>query len=104
MIWRIELFHYLPIAFFISCIIGLVIVEIERSVIYTIVCTVIGNLMAATILLLPHRIFRAGVGEFNIAIFLVLSSIGKLFLVSAAAYFLGVMLGCYLGQKTTEMS
>lgn len=101
-LWRIDIFYYLPIAFIISCMIGLLIVEIERTVIYTILCMVIGNAMAAAILLSPSVIFKASVGEVNIASFLVLSSIGKLFLVSAVVYFLGAIFGCFLGEKTTE--
>jgi len=104
LIWKMDIFIYLPIAFAISCMIGLLVVEIERSIIYTIACVIMGHAMAAAILLSPHTIFQASVGEFNIAGTVVLGSIGKLFLVSAAAYFLGVIFGCFLGEKTTSLT
>lgn len=101
-LWKMDIFYYLPIAFIISCMIGLLIVEIERSVIYTVVCVVVGNAMAAGMLFAPYLIFAAGVGSVNIASLLIFSSIGKLFLVSVAVYFVGVILGCFLGEKTIQ--
>jgi hypothetical protein len=82
--------------------IGLLIVEIEKSIIYTIVCVVVGNVMAAGMLFSPYIIFAESVGSINIAGTTIFSSIGKLFLVSVAVYFVGVVLGCFLGEKTTK--
>jgi len=101
-LWKIDIFYYLPIAFIISAMIGLLIVEIERSIIYTIVCVVVGNVMAAGILFSPYIVFAESAGSINIASLLIFGSIGKLFLVSVAVYFVGVALGCFLGEKTTH--
>lgn len=101
-LWRMDIFYYLPIALLISCMIGLLIVEIEKSIIYTIVCVVVGNAMAAGMLFAPYIIFAGSVGSVNIAGTTIFSSIGKLFLVSVAVYFVGVVLGCFLGEKTTK--
>ena len=103
-LWRIDIFYYLPIAFVISCMIGLLIVDVERSVIYTLICTVMGNAIAAAILLSPYMIFAEDVGSTNVASYLVLSSIAKLFLISVTVYFLGAALGCFLGEKISEQN
>jgi len=49
-----------------------------------------------------NMIFAESVGSINIAGHLIFSSIGKLFPVSVTVYFAGVVLGCLLGEKTTQ--
>jgi len=49
-------------------------------------------------------IFAEDVGSTNVASYLVLSSIAKLFLISVTVYFLGAALGCFLGEKISEQN
>lgn len=49
-----------------------------------------------------NMIFAESVESINIAGHLIFSSIGKLFPVSVAVYFASVVLGCFLGEKTTQ--
>ena len=99
-----DIFYYLPIALIVSCMIGLLVVDIEKSIIYTLVCVVVGNAMAAGMLFSPYIIFAESAGSVNIAGTTIFSSIGKLFLVSIAVYFVGVVLGCFLGEKTIHQT
>lgn len=82
--------------------IGLLIVNIERSVIYTVICVIIGKAMVVAILLSPYIILGANVGAQNVASYVTLNAIAKLLLVGTVVYFLGVIIGCFLGEKTTE--
>jgi len=82
--------------------IGLLIVKIERSVIYTVICVMIGKAMVVAILLSPYIILGANVGARNVASYVTLNAIAKLLLVGAVVYFLGVIIGCFLGEKTIE--
>ncbi len=102
--WGFHIFTYLPVAFLISLLIGLTIVELKRSIVYAIASTVLGSAIASTILLAPYSIFAASVGRVNIAGVLILSTIAKIFLLSAFVPFVGAAFGSFLGERTLEES
>jgi len=98
--WGFHIFTYLPVAFIISLLIGLTIVELKRSIVYAIASMALGSAIAATILLAPYSIFAASVSRVNIAGVLILSTIAKIFLLSAFVPIVGSALGSFLGEKT----
>ena len=99
-VWSLNIFYYLPMVFVISCMIGAIVVDVRRSIIYTYTCMVIGHMIATVMFLLPYIIFAESVGRVNVAIIVVLNTLVKVFLISAILYFLGAMLGCFLGEKS----
>ena len=101
-VWKLDLLYYLPMVFIISCMIGAVVVDITRSIIYTYTCMVIGHTIAIAIFLFPYIVFAASVQRTNAAIMVVLNILVKVFLVSAIVYFFGAILGCFLGEKLLE--
>lgn len=79
--------------------IGALVVDITRSIIYTYTCMVIGHTIAIAIFLFPYIVFAESVQRTNAAIMVVLNILVKVFLVSAIVYFFGAILGCFLGEK-----
>lgn len=102
--WGFHIFTYLPVAFIISLLIGLTIVDIKRSIVYAVASMVLGSVIAATILLAPYSIFAASVSRVNIAGVLILSTIAKIFLLSAFVPIVGSAVGSFLGEGTLPKS
>lgn len=82
--------------------IGALVVDITRSIIYAYACMAIGHIIAIAIFLFPYLIFEESVQRTNVAVMAVLNSLVKVFLVSAIVYFFGAILGCFLGEKLLE--
>ena len=101
-LWEFELLYYIPIAFAISFMIGFLIVDVKKSVIYTYASMVLGNGVAIAAFLTPYVIYKESTLATNFAATIVLSVIAKLFMVTAIVYFLGAMLGCFLGEKSIK--
>lgn len=92
----------MPMAFAISFLIGFLIVDIKKSVLYTYLSMILGKGLAATVFLAPYLIYQESVIATNYAAVVVLSVIAKLFVTTAIVYFLGAMLGCFTGEKVVE--
>jgi len=101
-VWNLDLLYYLPLVFIISCMIGVLVVDITRSIIYAYACMAIGHIIAIAIFLSPYLIFEESVQRTNVAVMAVLNSLVKVFLVSAIIYFFGAILGCFVGEKLLE--
>jgi hypothetical protein len=101
-VWNLDLLYYLPLVFIISCMIGALVVDIAKSIIYTYACMTIGHIIAIAIFLFPYLIFEESVQRTNVAVMAVLNSLVKVFLVSAIVYFFGAILGCFVGEKLLE--
>lgn len=98
-IWRIELFYYLPMVFMLSVMIGALILSVSKSIICAYSSMIGGLIIASTIFLAPYVIFAEDVVRFNIAATVLFSFLSKVFLVSVVLYFLGAILGCILGRR-----
>lgn len=103
-VWRLDIFYYLPMVFIISCMIGALVVDITKSIIYTYTCMIIGYMITIATFLLPYVIFAESVERINLAIIAVLNTIVKVFFISAIVYFLGAIVGCFLGEKSLEQT
>jgi len=82
--------------------IGVLVVDITRSIIYAYASMAIGHIIAIAIFLFPYLIFEESVQRTNVAVMAVLNSLVKVFLVSAIIYFFGAILGCFVGEKLLE--
>jgi hypothetical protein len=101
-IWHLDVFFYLVIAFLISCIVGAIAVDIRKSIILTYVSMILGSAMAAVIFLAPHALFSTNQVEFDLAAISLFTVLGKIILIGLVVYFLGALFGAYIGEKSLE--
>lgn len=102
LLWNLELLYFMPIAFAISFLIGFLIIDVKRSVLYTYVSMILGKILATTVFLAPYVIYQESVAATNYAAVVVLSVMAKLFVTTVIVYFLGAMFGCFIGEKVAE--
>ena len=102
-IWNLELHYYLLMVFILSVMIGILALDISKSIIIAYASMIGGLLIASTIFLQPYVIFAADVVRFNFAATVLFSFLAKIFLISAVLYFLGAVLGCVLGRRIARV-
>lgn len=103
-IWGIDLFYYSLVIFILSVMIGTIVSNITKSIIYAYTSMVGGLLIASTIFFAPYMMFGESVERFNIAAIVFFSFLAKVFLVSVVLYFLGALLGCFIGERALGMT
>ena len=101
-VWHLDVFFYLVIAFFISCIVGAMAVDIKKSFILTYASMILGSAVATIIFLAPHALFSRNQVEFDLAAISLFTVLGKIVLIGLVVYFLGALLGSYVGEKSLE--
>lgn len=101
-IWGVNPVYYLMMIFAISVMIGAVMVDLRDSIIYTYVSMGIGIVIATAIFMGPYMLFQEPVYRVNAAIMVFFSAIIKAILFGLIIYFLGALLGSYLGEKSLE--
>jgi hypothetical protein len=99
-IWHLDILLYIVLAFFISCLLGAMAVDIRKSFIFTYVSMIMGTVAATAIFLIPHALIQESTVEFNFAVISLLTVIGKMVLIGLVIYFLGALIGSYLGERS----
>lgn len=97
-IWGFELHYYLLAVFIISLLIGALALNIQKSIIIAYSSMFGGLLIASAIYFAPYAIFAESNVRINLSATVLFSFLAKIFLVSAVLYFLGAILGCFLGE------
>lgn len=98
-IWGVSLPYYSLIVFILSVMIGIIVSNTSKSIIYAYTSMIGGLLIASTIFFAPYIMFAESVERFNIAAIVFFSFLAKVFLVSVILYFLGAILGCFLSER-----
>lgn len=101
--WHFDLVGYILSMFAVSILIGVLLIDFEKTLVHSISGLVIGNLLAAAIFLAPFSMFGESLAAVNIATLVVLSLIGKHLLISIAPFLVGTILGCLIGQQLDDM-
>jgi len=101
-IWNINPFHYLLVIFAISVMIGAVMVDIDKAIIYTYASMGIGIAIAAAVYLAPYILLEEPVYRMNAALMVFFGTLGKVLIFGLIIYFLGALLGCFLAEKSLE--
>jgi len=98
-IWGVNIFYYSLMVFILSVMIGTLASNIRKSIIYAYTSMIGGLLIASTIFFAPYIMFVESVERFNITAIVFFSFLAKVLLVSVILYFLGAILGCFLGER-----
>lgn len=101
-IWNFNPFYYVIIIFAISVVIGAVMVEIKDAIVYTYASMSIGIVIATLLFMAPYVLLQEPVSRMNAAMMVFFGAIGKVLLMGLIFYFLGALLGCFLGEKSLE--
>ena len=101
-IWNFNPFYYVLLIFALSVMIGVVMVDINKAVIYTYASMGIGIAMATAMFMAPYILLEEPVSRVNIAIMVFFGAIGRVILFGLIVYFLGALLGCFLAEKSLE--
>jgi len=97
--WQLELMYFILLIFGLSLIIGTLVVDIEKTFMYSISGLVMGIAFAVAIVLAPYDIFGESADALSAATIVVLSLIGKNLLISISPYLVGTILGCVIGER-----
>jgi hypothetical protein len=101
--WKINLGIYSLIVFVFSFVLGAVLTDIKKSIIYVYISMVVGLVIAVVAVLTPHLLFTSRT-EMEFAAIAVFTVLGKVILVSIIIYFLGALFGVALGEKFERTS
>jgi hypothetical protein len=101
-VWDLNIFLYLVVAFIISCLLGAVAVDIKKSIILAYVSMILGSVAATAIFLAPHALFSRNPIEFDYAAISLFTVLAKIILLGLIVYFLGALVGAYLGEKALQ--
>jgi hypothetical protein len=101
--WNINLGFYSLIIFVFSFVLGAVLTDIKKSIVYVYTSMVIGLVIAVAAILAPHVLYTS-MTEMEFAAIAVFTVLGKVILVSIIIYFLGALLGVALGEKYERTS
>ena len=101
-IWNFNPVYYLTMIFALSVVIGAVMVDIRDAIVYTYASMGIGIVMATTAFMAPYIILQEPVLRVNIALMVFFSAVGRVILMGLIVYFLGALLGSFLGEKSLE--
>ncbi|MCW3977722.1 MAG: hypothetical protein NWE77_07300 [Candidatus Bathyarchaeota archaeon] len=100
--WHIDLVNYILSMLGVSILIGVLLIDFEKTIIHSISGLVIGNALPAAIFLAPYNMFGESLGAVNAATLVVLSLIGKHLLISIAPFLVGTIFGCLIGQRLDD--
>lgn len=98
MIWRFELPFYMLTVFVLSVLIGALALTIQKSILIAYASMFGGLIIASAIYFAPYVIFAESTVRINLSATVLFSFMAKVFLVSAVLYFLGAIVGCFLGE------
>lgn len=101
--WKINLGVYSLIIFVFSFVLGAVLTDMKKSIVYVYISMVIGLVIAVVAILAPHLLFTSAT-EMEFAAITVFTVLGKVILVSIIIYFLGALFGVALGEKYERTS
>ena len=101
-IWHLDIILYIVVGFIVSCLLGAMAVDIKKSIVFTYVSMAISSVAATAIFLAPHALFSRSAAEFDFAAIAVFTVMGKIILIGLIAYFLGALLGSFIGEKSIE--
>jgi hypothetical protein len=101
--WKINLGFYSLIIFAFSFVLGAVLTDLKKSIVYVYISMVMGLVIAVVAILAPHLLYTS-MTEMEVAAIAVFTVLGKVILVSIIIYFLGALLGCALGEKYERTS
>jgi len=101
-IWNLNPIYYIIIIFSLSVSIGAIMVDIRDAIVYTYVSMGVGIALATTIFMAPYIILQEPVFRVNMALMVFFGSTGKVVLIGLIVFFLGALLGCFIGEKSLE--
>jgi presenilin-like A22 family membrane protease len=93
-----ELYVHLVALFIVSFLFGALIVNIQRTLIYTIVSIVIGMALAAFFVSLPSVMLGEAYEAVDLSLTVALAVLSRLFVVGAMFQLIGPLFGCFLGD------
>ncbi|HKZ93453.1 MAG TPA: hypothetical protein VJ249_02575 [Candidatus Bathyarchaeia archaeon] len=97
-----ELYVHLLVMLVVSLLFGSLIVDIKRTLFYTIGSIIMG-IGLATILIAMPAILAESAGGIDASVSVALSAISKLFVVSVPFLMIGVFAGCFVGDAFSEI-
>lgn len=97
--WKIDLVHYCAIVFLLSCLLGTMLIDLTKSIVSVYASMSLSLVIIVALTLAPHLLFTASITSLDFAAIAVFTILGKLILVSIIFYFLGALLGCFIGES-----
>lgn len=93
-----ELYIHLVALFFAGFLFGTLIVNLQRTLIYTMVASVIGMALAVLFVSLPSLMLGEAYEAIDLSFTVALATISRLFVVGVMFQLIGPLFGCFLGD------
>jgi len=104
-IWRLDPFlHLVPLIFAIACLVGFMVIDLKRSLIYTYVALFVGVVIATSLLSAPMMMNTASAEEISASAQIILGAMSRVLIVGVIVCVLGMFLGCFLGDWAQEQT
>lgn len=100
--WHVELYYYLPIVFLISTMLGILTIDLRDALIYTCISLVLSAIISVVIVSAPPILFGESSLTIDAAVQLAMTSVTRLLIFGIIICIVGTMLGCFLGEVTSE--
>jgi hypothetical protein len=99
-----ELVIHVVAAFCISLLFGVLIVDLKRSLFYTLVAVPLGISLAVAIISMPVMTTTTDIALIDVSITAALILISRLFVVALTFIIMGAIAGCFIGDLVSETS
>jgi len=93
-----ELYVYILSLFFVSLLFGAIIVDITKSIYYTLGSAAISILLAAAMIAAPSAISGGGATAVDVSLTVALASVLRLFIIGVSFIVFGMLIGCFVGD------
>lgn len=97
LLWRLGIQYSVVISLAVSLIIGILVVDLTRSVVYTYISIILGS--AVAILIISGPVIIEDPEMIDVAIAVAINPMVGLLLTNFAMCTIGVFTGCFLGEK-----
>jgi len=101
-IWDVDLYAFIFIVFIFGFVFGLVMANIERTIIFTGVSLILGAIIGSALIISPTMVYSESSTEVNLAILTTIHAVSVHLLFSSIAGFFGAILGVILGERFLE--
>lgn len=97
-VWKFDLLLYLLAIFFVSCLMGVILVDIKKSLIYACASLFSSAAIVTAIMLLPPLIIGEGASVISDTVMSTLNAISKLLLFNLMFCIIGAIVGSMIGE------
>lgn len=97
-VWKLDLLIYMPLIFIMSCLMGIILVNMGKSLIYACVSLFLSTAIVTAIMTMPPVIIGEGASVIDEAVMSTLNAVSRILIFNLVVCIFGALLGSMIGE------